>query len=377
MHRSRFLAALLGAVLLLTLLPLPTASADHAADWENIVSVEAGYRFVVGLKADGTVVLEDFLEKREHPLDVSGWTEVTELVVPSQAGLIFGLRSGGSGLATGIESVAARVSGWTEIEQLVVSSCAAAGLRRDGTVCGVYFFGDDDEIAVPYFDGLKGIIRLFPGPNDIYAQDLAGELYDCGSLRFGKDLVELAYNAGVLLCRYADGTAQLDIPGGSCDYGEGRCVKEWSGLTQVAATDWLYAGLRSDGRVVACNLYSPLPAVDSWRDIKQIRAVFGGFLLGLHADGRLSVAAQDEISSAAFSARVASWENIRALHVGYECLAALFADGTVKTVSPYRDTQPFDTSGWSNVTSLCSSVDLLVGLRADGTVLVAHNPLYS
>ena len=372
-------AVLLAALLLLTLFPLPAAQAAFTEGWNNIRDVQAGYRFAVGLRADGSVVLEEYPGDEEYyePLpDVSGWSDVVEILVPPYSSMVFGLRADGTVLTAGSEAVAAQTAAWSEIEQLSLSPCALGGLRRDGTVCGVYLFIEDDDNRVPYLEGLKDIVRLFAGPYEVYAQDRAGVLHHGGFISAQKDLVELVYNPDVLLYRYADGTAQLDIPGSAYDFGEGECVKDWRDLTQITASDWLYAGLRSDGTVVACELYGPFPAVDSWRDVTRIRAAFDGVMLGLRADGTLYAAAVDDGALGSFSEQIASWTNIRDLFVTYAYAAALFADGTVETASPYGETRPFDTSDWSNVVRLCGYGEHLIGLRADGTVLAAQGSLF-
>ncbi len=389
MKSLRFFCTLLAAALLFTLVPASPADAvSSASDWKDIDMLWVGPNLIVGRHPDGTLVLDDRRAFADSPLDVSGWRDITDVVVSWD--YILGLRSDGQVLAAGPSALVSEVSSWHDVVQLCGTSYDFAALRADGTV--YWMSGDsdnwddeeawdesDDEEAWDEPDNMTpetwtGVVRLIPGGYTVFGVDRRGNLLPCYSAPPRTDSVaDIAYNADVLMFLYTDGTACLYVPGAWSDSEARRAaVHRWTGLTQIAAGDWIYAGLRRDGTVVSCDLYNEFHETDSWRDVVQIQTLNDSLLLGLRKDGRLYFSGGDYEPE--LEARIRSWSHIRDIFVCGDYFAALFSDGTVKTAAAgERGGQPFRTSGWKNVKALYGSAYWLVGLCTDGSVLVAEN----
>lgn len=113
-------------------------------NWTDIVAIAAGSDFSVGLRADGTVVStpctkispqctcdeEDF---GRHQCDVSHWTDI--VAISSHGYHIVGLRADGTVVVTGDNGMKqCDVSGWKDIVSVAAGTYATIGLKADGTV---------------------------------------------------------------------------------------------------------------------------------------------------------------------------------------------------------------------------------------------------
>ncbi len=123
---------------------------ETLAQWRDIAKVEAGFRFpptagdamlqggvpmVAGIQADGRVIaLEPALNQ-----EVSSWTDVVE--IESGDGFLLGLRQDGSVMAAGERAhlVAQDIESWTDIVDIACGWSFCVGLTRDGRVL---FAGD-------------------------------------------------------------------------------------------------------------------------------------------------------------------------------------------------------------------------------------------
>lgn len=104
------------------------------SDWEDIVSVSAGWEFTVGLKSDGTVVGTG---KSIHYSGVEQWTDIVDIACG--AGFTVGLKKDGTVVATGDdidgkEKEKLEVSDWTDIVNVATGFYHTIGLKKDGTV---------------------------------------------------------------------------------------------------------------------------------------------------------------------------------------------------------------------------------------------------
>jgi len=97
------------------------------AAWNNIIAVADGGCFVAGLKADGTVVANNY--GNSGKLDVSAWTDIVAI---SAGDYLIGLKEDGTVLSTGY---ALGLSNWTDIIAISTDyGGCILGLKSDGTV---------------------------------------------------------------------------------------------------------------------------------------------------------------------------------------------------------------------------------------------------
>lgn len=182
----------------------------NVSDWDDIISVAAGFFFSVGLKSDGTVVgtgAESGFSGSEN------WTDIVDIACG--AGHSVGLKSNGTVVAVGDnDSGQINVSDWTDIVNISAGSWHTIGLKKDGTVVAT-------------------------GSNS-YGQ------CDVGNWR---DIVDIAGNNWVTVGLRSDGT--MVYAGGWGDASDKRVLEElkrWRNIVSVKAYDsTTIFGIRSDG----------------------------------------------------------------------------------------------------------------------------------
>lgn len=376
MKAVRFFSVFLCAVLLFALAaPLSAEAASSAANWKRINAIWVEQDLIVGLRTDGTVVLDDQRDYKYNKLDVSGWTDIIDICVLGSG--IVGLRSDGRVLATGDPQLVSTASSWNRVVQLCGTFFDFAALRADGSV--YWLSGDSErwEDESPSFESpaaLTNVARLIPGAYTIFGIDKNGKLLprNC-PIPKSDGVKDICYNSDVTMFLYSDGTACLYSAGSEDQrWMRAAAVSRWTDLKQISAGDWIYAGLRRDGTVVSCDLENVFHETDSWRDVTRIWTTSDGLVFGLRKDGRLYFSGAEVEKMLAN--RIRTWSNVRDLFVGPSYIAVLFSDGSVQTAALYGSAdEPFRTSGWKNVRSLDGNWDHLVGLCADGSVLVAES----
>lgn len=195
-------------------------------DWTDIVSLATSLEYAVGLKSDGTVVVDNIGSSH---FDVSQWSEI--VAVAAGRFHVVGLKADGTVVATGNnEKGQCDVDHWTDIVAIAAGQSHTVGLRADGTVVAV---GDKSHGEC-----------MVSGWTDV-TQIAAGYLYTLG-LR--KDGTVLAVG------RNTDGQ---------------RNVFDWKEIVAISAMFKHSVGLKADGTVVACgdNEYGQCN-VSYWTDIR-------------------------------------------------------------------------------------------------------------
>lgn len=103
------------------------------SEWENIVSVAAGYDHTVGLMSNGTVVGTGRYKAYKG---IEEWTDIIEISCGFDHTV--GLKEDGTVVAAGENDRSqADVSGWTDIVDVVGGGSHTVGLKKDGTVVAV------------------------------------------------------------------------------------------------------------------------------------------------------------------------------------------------------------------------------------------------
>ncbi len=110
---------------------------DRFEDWTNIVDLAAGFDYLVGLKADGTVITEGFRKSCDNyngELNVGGWTDIVKIEAGSNVTL--GMKADGTVVAVGSDyyGTVGGTAEWTDIVDISGFRGPVSGLRADGTV---------------------------------------------------------------------------------------------------------------------------------------------------------------------------------------------------------------------------------------------------
>ena len=261
-------------------------------DWTNIVAVEAGLFYEVGLKADGTVVLTDpsLLESS----DIADWTGIA--AIGAGCFHVIGVRMDGTVTAVGDNQYGqCDVDEWTDVVAVSGGWWHTLGLRSDGTVlaAGQNSYGSCDVsdwnhiVAIAagdgYSVGLKAdgtvVAAGQENPSEAYILDLEMEPTDIAATELEKILNE------------------RDVS---------DLVKDWTDIVAIASGKSHIVGLRADGTVVAAGEnFSGRCDVSDWTDIVAISA--GGlYTIGLKSDGTLVAAGEiDRLGD------LAAWNSIR------------------------------------------------------------------
>lgn len=229
--------------------------------WQDVVSVSVNGEFVVGLKADGGILIAK--DTPSCRVDTSSWENIIEVATGEQ--YVVGLKNDGTLLAQGLNGYGETdIDEWENIVTIAAGWQHTVGLDSNGIV-HITGYKSDEQLAE--------IEAHKSDWTDIVAIAAGGGSRNAGPI----------YETGHTVALKRDGTvvAVGDNRRGQCEvYGE-----EWRNIIAIAAGDYHTVGLREDGTVV-----STLKDVDSyaeiceWKNIKSIAAGYG-FTLALKEDG--------------------------------------------------------------------------------------------
>lgn len=184
----------------------------NVTDWEDVVSVSMGSSHTVGLKADGTVVVNGLDIFGE--CGVIGWKDI--IAISAYSAHTVGLKSDGTVVAVGKNSSGqCNVGNWQDIVAISATAELTVGLKSDGTV-------------------------VVTNPN-------LSHYFDTEEWR---DIVAISSGLNHVVGLRADGTAVSVVLSNNNDYGQSD-VENWRGIIAISAGEYHTVGLKSDGTVVA------------------------------------------------------------------------------------------------------------------------------
>lgn len=126
-------------------------------NWKDMVSISAGYDFLVGLRKDGTVALTgDWSNGRDA---VETWTDIVSVKAYPNAGAVVGLKSDGTAVMAGCDpEYPYDVAHWKNIRNL----CTEEGFAvdRNGNVFCVYPEERIDELLGDDGERLKSVLAV-------------------------------------------------------------------------------------------------------------------------------------------------------------------------------------------------------------------------
>jgi alpha-tubulin suppressor-like RCC1 family protein len=106
---------------------------DKLNGWSNITAIANGSSYVAGLRADGSVLVDNY--NYYGSLDTSDWQDIVAI---SASTSLIGLKEDGTVIATGLNDYGeGNVEDWKDIIAISTSRFCTLGLKRDGTVVAV------------------------------------------------------------------------------------------------------------------------------------------------------------------------------------------------------------------------------------------------
>lgn len=198
-------------------------------DFNDIVKVEEGATFTVGLRSDGTLVSSGLLTK--YADEISTWTNIIDIELGN--GHIVALNNKGQVLCTGSNSY------------------------------------DQCELS-----GSENIVDIFATKNATFIKDVDGNLKYSGDF-IGKSLINelkdvIAIAASDNIMAYVDKHGYVTY---YTDYQTFPLVSNWTNIIDIAVGDEFIAALDKSGRVyIDIDNYKISDEVNNWKDIIAIAA---------------------------------------------------------------------------------------------------------
>ena len=258
-------------------------------EWFDIIQIDAGYYFTVGLKSDGTVAAVG--NNENGACDVGGWTGINQTAAGS--GHTVGLKSDGTVVAVGHDWYGqCDVGNWMDIIQVTAGWGYTVGLKADGTVVAVGQ-GSAGQCDVGNW---TGITQVDGGGSHTVGLKSDGTVVAVGHDSYGQcdvgswsNIIQVAAGSTHTLGLKADGTV-IAVGDNNCHQCE---IDDWTDITQVDG--YVHTvGLKSDGTAVAlgvgyCSDGSPNDDygqcdLGDWTDITQV-AAGRWHTVGLKSDG--------------------------------------------------------------------------------------------
>lgn len=215
-------------------------------EWKNLVAVDAGDRFTVGLKIDGTVVALG--KDKEGQCNVQNWTDIVAIAAGKDHTV--GLKSDGTVVAVGANGCGqCNVQEWADIIAVSCGRNDTIGLKADGTI-----------VSTAYSDNLQedenwtDIKAIACGESHIVGLKSNGTVVANGINIFGEcnvqnwtDIVAIACGYRTTIGLKSNGTVVVvgDNSNGECN------VRDWNDIIAVTGGYWTTMGLKSDGTLVA------------------------------------------------------------------------------------------------------------------------------
>lgn len=394
--------------------------------WHNLAYVND--RVDIGLKADGTVVVDAFDSAPNG--NVRNWTDVVAVSgwSANHGGHTIGIRSDGTVLAVGDTKYIGEVAGWTDIklpDALLLSAGpkgttpeeipsdmqaqynAAENLLAQGeTAKAAIAFGklgtyrDARERSFSLWDeiAVRNTICAMGGLNELGTAGLTSDgtvlLTGGASSKFPNrkqhweamsndvdtwtDIIAIASGSSLFGLK-ADGSVNVAAPNGLWSE-----VEQWQDIVSISASDYFVLGLKMDGTVQVDSWKSSndeendrlawIPELSKWTDIVAVSA--GTYnAVGLRANGTVVVLGEQNREK--YWREIEQWQNIITISTGpYGDTLGLKADGTLLSAGGYIANGDWDVSQWHNIVDFSVGYHQVLGVKSDGTVVAAgynHN----
>lgn len=302
----------------------------HIKEWSDIEDIVACKDFTIGLKKDGTVVVEG--EGESNVEAIKQWQDIvaieTDGFTPNH---IIGLKRNGTlEILAKYTNQIYEVSEWKNIKKVVSCFLYAAGLKEDGSVI----------VTTARMDRLNKRVKSWRNIIDIAA------IRDKGS---NACIVGLQADGMVVFAEERNGSNPQF-------YG----TDEWQNIQAIAVGRYRIAGLRTDGTIVISGKNNDaFREVLEWQNIQAI--AFGehcedDYIVGLKTDGTVVC------SDVRKNLQCAKLKGITQISC---CADVIFGKDAMENTFSICD----DVHEWEDIVSVVSSDSHTIGLKKDGTVV--------
>lgn len=348
---------------------ITTSASREMADWRDIVSIASGTEHTVGLKKDGTAVVEGVSEEDRN--SISKWSSLT--AVAAGENHTVGLKDDGTVVAAGNNEYGQLDANWNNIVAIAAGGRHTVGVKADGTVVAA---GNNRSNQIDV-GAWKDIVSVAAGFAHTVGLKKDGTVVAVGANTYGqlyvsgwRDIVAIAAGESYTLGLKSDGTVvATDMMG----YPHLR-VGSWTNIVAIAGGVSHTVGLRADGTMVAVggNNWNGEMNVEGWQDLVDVQS-YGQAVMGLKADG--TVVGHGFNNNGKLD--IEGWRDIVAIGVGDLHSVGLKNDGTVVAAgnAPFASRQN-DVDDWKDIIAIAAGSNHTVGLKKDGSVLAVGQNNY-
>ena len=257
--------------------------------------IAAGRRFSALINSDGTVSICGSSEM--GPCNTSGWRNIISVEVGDY--YILGLTEAGTVVATGPTEYYTGVEDWTNITMISAGDSHCVGLAADGTL---YAAGKNDygQLNVNELYGPSPIVSVAAGYRRTVVLYADGTVKAIGRKDGGRcdmsdwvNIVSIAAGSEHTLGLTAEGKVKST---GDNEFGQCRTTGEgWCNIDIISAGDYFSMGLQSGGTVVATGQNTSYQCeVNDWENITAI-AAGNAQALGLCSNGTIKCAGKQSL----------------------------------------------------------------------------------
>lgn len=376
------------------------------AHWTDIVAIDSGAGFNIGIKADSTVVSTGLI--RQRPFDLSDWSDI--VAISAHGAAVIGVKNDGSAVFAGDLDDIAKIDNWSQLmkdwnnlalpgqlrmtlpktedtqfptldqsetyaeaEKLLSSGETAKAAIAFGKL-GDYKDARERSFALWGEVTVRDTISVSDANTSAIRKDgsvvSAGEVFGHWHNSNKWNVTAISANGGVnILGLKPDGTVVVE---GWNDQKQAE-VTDWSDIVAISSGRNHSVGLKSDGTVVATGRKEAIGGTEFWEDIVAIDA--GAMCtMGLKMDG--TVVFTDGITDNVMAVGIADkWSDIMAVSTSGIHTVGVKTDGTVVTLG-FNNAGQTDVDGWTDIIAVDTGEYHTVGLKTDGTVVAVGDNSY-
>lgn len=272
----------------------------------NAGKIAAGYNHIVATRADGTLVTAG--SNRSGQAKVEAWQDI--VAIDAGDAFTIGLKKDGTVVVTENQQSALDTSAWTNVVQIAAGNSHIAALRSDGTVVAA---GSNRNGCCQVSDW-RDVIFVAAGDKHTLGVTKDGQLLIAGSVHGDKKWMtnwrgvrSAAIGGYHDLALLADGTVKATGASGLAAFGD---ANDWQDIRAIEAGDIYSVGLRRDGTVTLLkSAYNHDYDVSAWQHVVAISAHYE-LVMGLQENGRVLLTGRGGRGWDSSQADISGWTDV-------------------------------------------------------------------
>lgn len=272
----------------------------------NAGKIAAGYNHIVATRADGTLVTAG--SNRSGQAKVEAWQDI--VAIDAGDAFTIGLKKDGTVVVTENQQSALDTSAWTNVVQIAAGNSHIAALRSDGTVVAA---GSNRNGCCQVSDW-RDVIFVAAGDKHTLGVTKDGQLLIAGSVHGDKKWMtnwrgvrSAAIGGYHDLALLADGTVKATGASGLAAFGD---ANDWQDIRAIEAGDIYSVGLRRDGTVALLkSAYNHDYDVSAWQHVVAISAHYE-LVMGLQENGRVLLTGRGGRGWDSSQADISGWTDV-------------------------------------------------------------------